>query len=183
MNDEKIVELYWARSEDAIRFTDEKYGRMLCSVSRSLLDSDEDTRECVNDTYLTAWNRMPADRPTYLGAYLSKIIRAISISRFRSLHRQKRGGVGNITQELTECVPDSKTLEEEYENGMLAKAINSFVLGLDEQKRYIFVRRYFYSDDIRTIAQSTGESESKVKTALFRMRAQLKEILESEDLL
>ena len=99
MEDYQIVDLFWQRSEAAIRESERKYGRILLSASRSLLDSREDAEECVSDTWLQAWNRMPQDRPAYLGAYLVKIVRALSISRFRSLHRQKRGGAGCLTDE------------------------------------------------------------------------------------
>ena len=101
MEDNKIVDLYWARNEYAIRETDFKYGRMLKSLSYSLLSSREDAEECVNDTYLDAWNAMPTARPTYLGAFLSKITRRISIDRWRRLHREKRGGVQTVLEELT----------------------------------------------------------------------------------
>ena len=183
MEDYQIVDLYWQRSESAIGETDKKYGRMLGSISRSLLDSAEDAEECLNDTYLSAWRQMPDDRPIYLGSYLSKIIRALSISRFRSVHRQKRGGAGVLTDELTECVPDGKTLEDEYENGRLASAINGFLSSIDEEKRRIFVRRYFFSDSIGDIAESMDISAAKVKTTLFRLRAELKKTLQKEDLM
>ena len=114
MEDYKIVDLYWARKESAIGESHRKYGRMLQSLSFSMLDSKEDAEECVNDTYLDAWNAMPTARPTYLGAFLSKITRRISIDRFRSSHRQKRGGMGEIMEELNECIPADSDVEGEY---------------------------------------------------------------------
>ena len=99
MEDYQIVDLYWARSEDAIGETSRKYGTMLNRISYSLLSSSEDAEECVNDTYLEAWNRMPEDRPTYLGAYLARIIRCLSVDRFRASHRQKRGGIAGILRD------------------------------------------------------------------------------------
>lgn len=181
MEDYKIVELYWQRSERAISETKNKYEKMLSGLSYSLVGSAEDAEECVNDTYLAAWSRMPSDRPTYLGAYLSKIIRAISIDRFRSKHRQKRGGFAEICDELDDCIPDGTDIEAEYDNGRLAELINRFVGELSEERRVIFVRRYFFSDDIAAIAARVGVSRSKVKVELFRMRESLRKILGKED--
>lgn len=180
MEDYQIVDLYWARSEHAIRETDEKYGRLLQSISYSLLSSREDAEECVNDTYMEAWQRMPEDRPIYLGAYLSKIIRCLSVDRFRATHRQKRGGMGQILEELTECIPGGESPQEAYENRELARVINGFLEELDEEKRRMFVRRYFYSDSVEAIANRMKVSVSKVKTTLFRLRGELKRRLEEE---
>ena len=183
MEDSKIIDLYWARKEQALAETDAKYGSYCRTIARNILRNFEDTEECVSDTWLQAWNRMPQDRPAYLGAYLVKIVRALSISRFRSLHRQKRGGAGCLTDELTDCIPDGSDLQAEYENGRLAQTINRFVQSLDEEKQRVFVRRYFFSDSIEEISASMGIGKSKVKTMLFRLRGELKSVLEGEDLL
>lgn len=180
MEDYQIVDLYWARSEDAIDETSRKYGAMLNRISYSLLSSSEDAEECVNDTYLEAWNRMPQDRPAYLGAYLGKITRCLSVDRFRSAHRRKRGGLQSVTEELTDCVPDRTTPQTDYENDLLRGALNRFLAGLTEEQRRIFIRRYFYSDGISQIADRMGLSVSKVKTTLFRLREKLREQLEQE---
>lgn len=182
MEDHQIVELYWKRSETAIGESDKKYGRMLFGISLSLLSSREDSEECLNDTYIEAWNKMPSDRPTYLGAYLSKIIRCLSVSRFRSMHREKRGGMGAITEELTDCIPDTASVSAEYENGRLRETLNRFLLSLSEEKRFIFVRRYFYSDSIEDISRRTGMSTAKIKTSLHRIRKELQTLLEKEEL-
>lgn len=183
MDDAKIVDLYWAREESAISETDVKYGRMLNSLSYSLLSSFEDAEECVNDTYLAAWNRMPTERPLYLGAFLSKIVRCLSIDRYRAAHRAKRGGVDALTAELEECIPDTSTPDSELENGRLRESIDRFLRSLDEEKRAMFVRRYFFSQTTQYIADRLGVGESKVKTALYRMRVELRRRLESEGLL
>lgn len=180
MEDYKIVDLYWERSENAIKETSQKYGKMLGGISYSLLSSKEDAEECVNDTYLEAWQKMPDDRPAYLGAYLARIIRCISIDRFRASHRQKRGDAASLTDELADCIPSGMTPEEEYENGRIAKVINNFLFELDEEKRRIFVRRYFYSDSVSDIASLLRISTPKVKTTLHRLRGELREYLESE---
>ena len=180
MEDYQIVDLYWQRSENAISETKKKYERMLSGISYSLLSSHEDAEECVSDTYLTAWQRMPDDRPAYLGAYLSRIIRCISIDRFRASHREKRGEAEELTDELAQCIPAGMTPAEEYENGRIAKVINAYLYGLDEEKRRIFVRRYYYSDSISDIASRMRMSVPAVKTTLHRLRAGLKEFLEKE---
>ena len=119
MEDYQIVDLYWARKEKAIAETEKKYGKMLHSLSYSLLSSHEDAEECVNDTYLGAWNTMPDARPMYLGSFLSKITRRLSIDRWRREHRAKRGGVAAVVEELSECIPDDNTPAAEYQRGLL----------------------------------------------------------------
>lgn len=183
MEDYQIVDLYWARKEKAIDETDKKYGKMLHSLSYSLLSSHEDAEECVNDTYLGAWNTMPSARPMYLGSFLSKITRRLSIDRWRREHREKRGGVAGVIEELTDCIPDEDTPAREYERGLLRGELNAFLRTLPEEKRAIFVRRYFYAQEIRTIAQEVGVSEANVKIVLHRLREQLKQRLEACDLL
>ena len=181
MEDNLIVDLYWQRNEKAIDETDRKYGRLLKSTSYSLLSSNEDADECVNDTYLAAWNTMPSERPVYLGAYLSKIVRNISVSKYRAKHREKRGGY--ITEELLDCIPDKNTVSDEFDNERLKDALNNFLLMQSKEKQAIFIRRYFWSEDISEIASAVGASQAKVKTVLFRMRLSLRELLEKEELL
>lgn len=180
MDDLYIVGLYWARSENAIAETRRKYGAMLTGVSLSLVQSAEDAEECVNDTYLAAWNSMPTERPKYLGAFLAKIVRRISVDRYRASHAEKRYGATVPIDELAECLPSSVTTEGDYQSLELSKAINGFLLKLPKKKRFIFVRRYFYSDSVAAIAQSCKMSESNVKTVLCRVRSALKEYLEKE---
>lgn len=185
MEDFAIVDLYWARNERAIAESDSKYGRMLSSLSYSLTGSHQDAEECVSDTYLAAWNSMPEDRPDFLGAYLSKIIRRISVSRFRSEHRQKRGGSGAdvVLDELGECIPDAWDVDADFENGRLRGVLNSFVGSLPQPRRDVFVLRYFCSKSVREIAVQLGMTEGKVKTLLHRTRLALKQILDEEGML
>ena len=180
MDDRLIVDLYWQRNELAISETERKYGAMLKGVSYSLLSSREDAEECVNDTYLAAWNRMPNDRPAFLGAFLTRIVRNISVSRYRRLTREKRGGEGSIVEELTECIPDGDTLDAQFDNARLKETLNRFLMMQSEEKRAVFIRRYFWSQDIASVAKQTGLSEGKIKSMLFRMRESLKAILERE---
>lgn len=183
MDDHQIVNLYWQRSESAIRESDVKYGKILKNISFSLLSNLEDAEECVSDTYTEAWNRMPDDRPTYLGAYLSKIVRCLSINRFRASKRQKRGGMNTIIEELTDCIPSNTDIFGDYENGRLKDILNKFIASLETEKRVIFLRRYFYSEPVLDIAFQLSISEAKVKTVLHRTRQALKQMLEEEELL
>jgi RNA polymerase sigma-70 factor (ECF subfamily) len=177
MEDKKIVELYWARNEDAITQTSVKYGGMMHATSKSIVGSHEDAEECVNDAYLAAWNSMPENRPTYLGGYMAKIIRNISLNRYDRNHAAKRQGVQVVFEELEGCLTDYNTPEEEYEQGCLKEVLDSFLESLDEQKRVIFLRRYFYTDSIAEIAQRMQMGEGKIKSILFRLRGQLAETL------
>lgn len=181
MEDKLIVDLYWARNEDAITQTSVKYGKMMHATSKSITGSQEDAEECVNDAYLAAWNSMPENRPTYLGGYMAKIIRNISINRYDRNHAAKRHGVQVVFEELEECLGDYETPEEQYEAGCLREVLDKFLAGLEEQKRVVFLRRYFYTDSIAEIAERMQMSEGKVKSMLFRMRAQLAEVLAARE--
>ena len=173
MEDKKIVDMYWARDEEAITQTSVKYGGMMHATSKSIVGSHEDAEECVNDAYLAAWNSMPENRPTYLGGYMAKIIRNISLNRYDRNHAAKRQGVQVVFEELEGCLTDYNTPEEEYEQGCLKEVLDNFLESLDEQKRVIFLRRYFYTDSIAEIAQRMQMSEGKIKSILFRLRGQL----------
>jgi RNA polymerase sigma-70 factor (ECF subfamily) len=177
MEDKKIVDMYWARNEEAITQTSVKYGGMMHATSKSIVGSHEDAEECVNDAYLAAWNSMPENRPTYLGGYMAKIIRNISLNRYDRNHAAKRQGVQVVFEELEGCLTDYNTPEEEYEQGCLKEVLDNFLESLDEQKRVIFLRRYFYTDSIAEIAQRMQMSEGKIKSILFRLRGQLAETL------
>lgn len=179
MQDKEIVELYWQRNQSAILESDKKYGKSLENTSFRILASREDAEECLQDTFLAAWNSMPTDRPEYLGAYLMKIIRNLSIDRYRTKHSGRRyAGETLIYEELDECIPDSgATAFETMEKGALAEIINSFLGGLAKEKRMVFVKRYFCSETIKDISKSMGISEAKIKSMLMRMRKKLAEAI------
>ena len=126
---------------------------------------------------------MPVARPTYLGAFLSKITRRISIDRVRSDHRQKRGGMGMVMEELSECIPSGDDVVSAYENGRLSSTIDRFLYAQPTEKRVMFIRRYFYSQSIDEIARGMGITDSKVKITLYRLREALRRELEEQDLL
>ena len=154
MEDAKIVELFWARNEDAIKETDAVYGRRLNALARNILQSREDVEESVNDTYLTAWNAMPPRRPSILATFLGKITRRLAIDRWRYRNACKRGG-GEVTlalDELEDCASQD-SLEKAMDRKELAVAFNSFLESLPETERLVFLSRYWYLDPISDIAQ------------------------------
>ena len=182
MDDERIVALYWSRSEAAITETAAKYGSYLNNISYNILVNREDAQECVNDTYHDAWNSMPPHRPSILSTFLGKITRRISIDRWRQLTAEKRGG-GELTlalDELEDCVSGTGSIENEMERRELEKLFNDFLNALPVTERRVFLCRYWYMDSIQSIAQQFGFSQSKVASMLHRTRAKLRAALAKE---
>lgn len=185
MEDHKIVDLYWQRSEHAISETETKYGRFCYSIAYRILENIEDSEECVSDTYLAAWNEMPPKRPSILAPFLGKITRNLSINRWRSEHAIKRGG-GEIVMaldELKDCIADPESVEETILSRETIRIFNHFLDGLFKTQRDIFLRRYWLMDPIAEIAENFGYSESKVKSVLFRARGKLRQVLLKEGIL
>ena len=182
MEDEKIVSLYWQRSESAIRETEEKYDRYLTKIAYNILNNVEDSRESVNDTYLAAWNSMPPHRPSVLSAYLAKLTRRISIDLFRYRTRDKRLGseYAISLSELGDCVSGGNTTEELVNVKLLADAIGIYLRTQSPEARTAFLGRYYFLDSVREVAAYLGISESKCKTLLYRTRIGLKAYLEKE---
>ena len=182
MEDERIVQLYWARSSQAIAETDRKYGTYCNSIAYGILQNNEDAEESVSDTYLDAWNAMPPHRPSVLATFLGKITRRIAIDRWRSANRAKRGG-GEIVvalEELEQCLAGGQSPEQEIEKKELAQTVNRFLDGLSLWERRVFLARYWYLDSIREIGERFGFSQSKVTSMLFRSRNKLRLQLEKE---
>lgn len=179
MEDFKIVQLYWDRDQDAIKYTAQKYGNYCTSIAEKILGNREDAEECVNDTYMNTWNSIPTHRPEMLSAFLGKITRNLSFNRYRHNHADKRGGseIPAILDELSECVSGTDDIENELAYKELVKAINGFLAALPQQKRNIFIRRYWYSDSIASIAKAYGMKENAVSMTLSRLRLKLHEYL------
>ncbi len=180
MEDRLIVGLYWQRDERAIDETKSKYERLLMTISNNILGNRDDALECVNDTYLQAWNSIPPNKPDPLSAFLAKITRNLSLNRYKHLHREKRGGnsADAVLDELSEIVSGNENVEGELDKQELVRAINSFLSELSEQKRNIFIRRYWYADSVMDIAEDIGMSQGNVSSILMRTRAKLKKYLE-----
>ena len=181
MQDYEIVDLYWARSENAITETNVKYGAYCRKIAMNIVNSVEDSEECINDTYLSAWNTMPEERPELLGSYLAAIIRNHALTLYRKTHSIKRGAgqTALALDELTEVAGSSST-EDMVDMTLLSEHINGFLSGLSNNDRIVFIRRYFYMDPLTDIADKLSMTESAVKSLLFRLRTKLKDYLTQE---
>ena len=182
MDDQAIVELYWSRSESALSETAAKYGAYCYSIAYNILTNREDAEESVSDTYLAAWSTIPPKRPVILATFLGKLIRRISIDRWRKRTADKRGGgeTDLVLEELENCLAGSQNVENAYIRKELAAAINRFLDSLTQTERNVFLCRYWYLDSVADIAASFGFSQSKVASMLHRMRKKLRTHLEKE---
>lgn len=182
MEEQQIIELYHERSETAISETAKKYGKYCYTIAYHILYNEQDSEECVNDTYLRTWEAIPPQYPNKLSAFLGKITRNLALNRYRYYTRQKRGEgqVPMALEELQECIPVSGSVEQTIEEKYLIEILNRFLYDLSKEKRMIFLRRYWYLSSIQEIAGDYEMSESKVKMTLLRVRKQLKQVLEKE---
>ena len=185
MEDEKIIELYFERNESAISETAEKYGNYLYKIAFNILSDNEDSEESVNDTYMSAWNTIPPEKPNIFSAFLSKITRYISLNRYRSGKAEKRGGgeIDTAFEEIEECVPDKSNIYDEIETKELAEIISDYLKKLPETERKIFICRYYYLDSLSDISKQFGFSKSKVASMLHRTRKKILSHLEKEGVL
>ena len=180
MEDSKIIDLYWARNENAIAETDAAYGGKLCNLAQRIVLNWEDAEESVSDTYMKAWDTIPPQRPNYFFAYLAKICRHFALGKLDWKNAAKRKAeVIALTKEMELCIPD-ESRDRELEGRELGRILNSFLADLTPENRCIFLRRYWYVDSVAEIAQRYGISESKVKTQLHRTRKKLSTFLEKE---
>ena len=182
MEDSGIVELFLLRDETAIRQTSEKYGSRLLALAYGIVNDRQTAEECENDTYMAAWNTIPPHEPrTYLYAFLARITRHISLNCCRERSRLKRSAhICELSAELEQCIPAPDDVECRIDDMVLGEMLNRFLSTLNEEKRNVFIRRYWYLDSIADIAKRFALSGSKVKTTLFRCRKQLREHLEKE---
>ena len=181
MDDEKIVQLYFDRNEKASEETANKYGRYCTSIATNILGNLQDAEECVNDTYVKAWESMPPHRPERLSTLLGKLTRGIAINRYIHNHAQKRSkGTELILEEVAELIPDPDSERPMSDELALRQAINGFMATLPESTRILFVRRYWYMSAVRDIARDMGMTQSNVKVTLMRTRSKFKAYLEKE---
>ena len=176
MEDERIIELYWNRNREAIAETEKKYGGYCFTIANGILKSCEDAEECVNDTYFKTWNSMPPVHPKILSAFLGKITRNLAFSRYRLETAEKRGGgeIDLVLDELGECVSGCDSVEKALELSELKDSLNVFLKSLSEDKRNMFLRRYWYCDSISEIAARFSVSEASAAMKLVRIRRKLK---------
>ena len=176
MNDENIISLFFKRSEDALRETDASYGAKLKRISYGITGDARDAEECVNDAYLAAWNKIPPERPDSLFAYLCEIVRRVSLTKYRYNTSAKRNGHAvPLDDELADVVADTRD-----DTSGLSDTLNEFLSGLPDSTRYIFMRRYYYADDLENISKITGLGKNTISARLMRARKRLAEILKEK---
>ena len=184
MDDKRIVELYWERSQAAIAHTQEKYGKYCHTIAYNILYSNEDAEECVNDTYLRAWSVMPPHRPDNLSGFLGRITRNLALDKYDRHRAAKRNANVELAfEELSECIPDSAGTLSESDAVILKDAINGFLELLPKNTRIIFMRRYWYGDKITDIAENLNITAHKASVRLFRLRQKLQDYLKKEGMI
>lgn len=178
MEDEKIIELFFERSEQAIDETDKKYGKTCHRISYNILHNELDAEECVNDTYLGVWNAIPPARPNPFLTYLCKIVRNLSLKRYDFNTSIKRNSTYDVAlDELESCLSSPETIEDEIELKELTCVIENFLDSLSKENRVIFLRRYWFSDTYQDIAARVGMTEKNVSVRLARIRQKLRNYL------
>ena len=181
MEDAALVALYWQRDETAVAQTDAQYGGFLRALALNLLGIAEDAEECVNDTYLAAWNAMPEERPARLRPWLGRVTRNIAVDRWRRDHASKRfAGLTLLLDELEDCIPDPETVERTLEAQELGEAISAWLRTLPADDRQLFVRRYWNGEALQALAQARGIAPEKLAQRMFRLRRSLRTALEKE---
>ena len=178
MEDEQIIELFWARDEAAILKAREKYGGFCRALAQRLLGSVPDAEECVADMLLRLWSSIPPQRPASLRAYMAKITRNLSIDRWRNGSRGPE--LAELTQELEDALPGSPGAESEFYARAAGEAVDRWLRGLSKEDRTLFVRRYYYGETVRSIARGRGVPEGRLAQKLLRLRASLRRALEKE---
>ena len=182
MQDLSIVELYWARDEAAIWESQCKYGTYCHSIAQNILFNCEDSEECVNDTWMRAWNTIPPQRPSVLHTFFGKITRRLAFDRYKLQTAQKRGGgeIALVLDELDGCIPSADRVEDNLEAKELAQSIMRFLKALPERECNLFIRRYFFAETVQVIAKRYGLTANHVAVVLSRVRTRLKDHLRKE---
>ena len=184
MLDAEIVNLYWDRNELAIEMSDKHYGHFCRKIAMNILSSHEDSEECVNDTWYQTWETVPPQRPNSLAAYFGRITRNLSISRFRANRAKKRyDGITLLLSELEDCVPSHTTVEQDIEEKHLAEIISEWMAVLPADDRVLFMRRYWFGDEVKALAKECGVTQNQMAQRMLRLRKSLKAKLEQEEIL
>ena len=184
MEDSKIIGLFFERSEQAVEELNRKYGPAIRKTAANILSDRLDVEECINDTYLRAWNSIPPQNPNPLVSYVCKIARNLALDRYHANSAAKRNGNYDlILDEMEECIPSNLNVETEYDAKELSAAINRFLAGLPRDDRFLFVRRYWYGDSVNDLSVMTAGSTNRISVRLFRLREKLKKTLIKEGFL
>lgn len=181
MEDLQIIDLYFERNETAIAETASKYGRFCHNIALNILSIDADAEECINDTYLQAWNSIPPQRPAKFRAWLGRVVRNIAINLWNKKHCQKRyAGMEQVFEELEDCIPSPETVECQIEEKELTEVINTWLTSLSRDDRVLFVRRYWYGQAVNKLAKEVGMESKKLARRMYGLRQNLKSTLEKE---
>ncbi|MBQ9510464.1 MAG: sigma-70 family RNA polymerase sigma factor [Clostridia bacterium] len=181
LDDSKIIELFFERSEQAIVELSNKYGSVCKRTAKNILGNDLDAEECVNESYLGAWNTIPPQKPDVLSSYVCRIVRNLAIKKYHSNTATKRNGAYDVVlDEIEECFSSSLSVENEIESKEITFAINKFLSSLDKESRVMFVKRYWYSDSLEDLSKAYNMSKHNVSVRLFRIRKRLKVFLSKE---
>ena len=181
MDDKQIIELYFERNEQAIRETQNKYGAFCHRIAMNILGIHEDAEECVNDTYYSVWKQIPPTVPEVFKVYLGRITRNLSISRFRAMRAKKRySSMEIMLSELNDCVPSSSNVEQTIEVMQLSDYISEWLDSLPEEDCALFVRRYWFGDEVQELAKKCGITAAKMAQRMLRLRKSLKAALEQK---
>lgn len=178
MDDQEIIDLYLQRNEQAVKETESKYNSYCFRIANNILSISEDAEECVNDTWVSAWNKIPPIIPKSLKAFLSKLVRDISLSRYRENHAQKRyNGMEVMLDELEECIPSEFDVHQNLEQQELSDHINDWLGSLTREDRVLFVKRYYYGDSVKSLAKLQGCTENQMAQRMLKLRNNLKSFL------
>ena len=179
MDDKRIVELFFERDENALKIVEQKYGGLCFCVANNILHSHSESEECVNDTYLAAWDSIQPQCPNKLSAFLAKIVRNKALNRYERNNSMKRGGseIKLILSELNEDISSRDDTEELFSEHLVSDIINEYLHGVFKIKEAIFIQRYFMCFSVDEISEHTGRSYNSIATTLHRMRNELKQKL------
>lgn len=181
VEDNQIIELYFKRDEAALTETATKYGTFCLRIAMNVVNVREDAEECVNDTYHTAWNQIPPTKPDSFKAFLGRIVRNFAITKYRAVHAKKRfNGLEVMLSELSDCIPSAESVEQEIEAKELTEYINIWLTELKPEDRALFVRRYWYGDEVRDLAKRCGVSGTQMTQRMLRLRRKLRAFLEEK---
>lgn len=181
MEDSEIIELYFRRNEKAIEETNNEYGSFCYHIAYNILTINDDSEECVNDTYLKIWNSIPPQKPIKFKAWIGKIVRNISLDLWKKNHRQKRyAGMEQLLEELSECIPSKINVETELKNETITEILNKWLFSLPKSDRILFIRRYFHGDTIKELSKLYNATPTNISSRMYRLRKNLKVHLEKE---
>ena len=179
-DDNRIIEMFFERSEQAIGMLSEKYGALCTRVAENVLTSEEDAEECVSDAFLAVWNKIPPERPDPLSAYVCRIVKNLALKKLRQNTAAKRSAFETAIDELEEHLSSGENVEAECDERELTELLNRFLADLPERERVLFVRRYWFGDSMEALAELFGTTEHNITARLYRTRQKLKKYLQKE---